>query len=327
MIRSVLLCLCLASPATAGVKEAVEDHIRPGFETFAIQTRALAVNAEADCSAEALRPSYQNAFDAWMRVAHISFGPVEEAGRNLAIAFWPDKRGMVAATVAQLVAEEDDVVASEAGFAEVSVAGRGFFALEHLLYDAGYEGYARDSYTCRLVQAVSADLARMAGALTAEWGPYGELMLSAGSEGNAVFLTDKEAAQKLYTALMGGLEWTADQRLGRPMGTFDRPRPERAEARRSGRSLRNVILSTEALRDLAEMLSDGDIPVTEEAFDTALAAAEDLQDPVFQGVTDPSGRLKVEIVQQRIRAVRDAINGEIGPQLGVGTGFNSADGD
>lgn len=321
------LAFLIAGPATAGVREAIEDHGTPRMHSFAVQTRALAVNAAADCTAPGVRPSFQNAFDAWMGISHLAFGPLEENGRALAIAFWPDKRGMVASTVGDLVQSEDAAVDDPAEFAEVSVAGRGLFALERLLYDEANSDYGRDDYACRLVQAIAADLSRMAGELDAAWPDHAEQMLTAGEEGNTLYLSPKEAEQRFYTALMSGLEFTADQRLGRPLGTFDRPRPERAEARRSERSLRNVLLSLDALNELAVSLAEAEIPATQAAFDTARAQAEDLQDPVFATVDDPSGRLKVEIVQQSIRATRQAVAEEIGVQLGVTQGFNSADGD
>lgn len=327
MIRSLIAALMIATPAVAGVREAVEDHALPAVQTFAVQARALAVNAAADCTAPGVIPSYHNAYDAWLGMSHLAFGPLEKDGRGLAIAFWPDKRGMVAATVDRLVADVDQAVTDAAAFAQVSVAGRGFFALERLLFEPQYAGYARDSHICQLVAAIAGDLDRMAGEINAEWQDQAQALLTAGAGGNTQFLSEKEAAQRLYTALLAGLEFDADQRLGRPLGTFDRPRPERAEARRSARSLRNVALSLTALADLADALADDPIPQTEAAFATAQATADELDDPVFAGVADPSGRLKVEILQQRIRAARTAAAAEIGAQLGVSSGFNSADGD
>jgi predicted lipoprotein len=114
--------------------------------------------------------------------------------------------------------------------------------------------------------------------------------------------------------------------LGRPLGTFDRPRPERAEARLSGRALQNVTVSLAALRDMALALSP-DSPKTAAAFDRAITLTVSLDDPGLQGVADPQGWLKVEILQQSVQATRDAALAEIGPALGVGIGFNAADGD
>ncbi|MBN7784831.1 imelysin family protein [Ponticoccus gilvus] len=321
-MRLALALCCLASPLAAGVAEAVDDHILPAFDAFVGDTQALSEAAQADCTAEAVKPAYQRAFDGWMGIAHLNFGPLEADGRALAIAFWPDKRGIVAKTVAALQGDEDAAVNDPATFAEVSVAGRGLFALERLLYETDYTA---GDYACHYVQAVSADLARMGAEMRAGWVEHAGLLTTAGD--NATYLTGREAASTLYTALLAGLEFTADQRLGRPLGTFDRPRPERAEAWRSDRPLRNVVLSLEATRGLARTLADGAIPVTETAYDEALRLAADLDDPLFAGVGDPAGRLKVEILQQHIRALRTAIAAEIGAGLGLSEGFNSADGD
>lgn len=321
--------LCLAAvPALAGVPEVIDDHALPGTAAFAEAADALDAAARDYCTAEALRPAYHDAFDAWLGIAHLSLGPLEEEGRSLAIGFWPDARGMVGRTVAGLVADEDPVAADPEGFAEVSIAGRGLFALERLLYDDSFAGYAEGSYRCTLARAIAADLARMAGEIDTAWrGEFAETLLTAGAENNSRFLSEREAAQALYTALVTGLEFVAQQRLGRPMGTFDAPKPQVAEARRSGRSLRNVVLSLEALRELAHTLSDKPIPETEAAFAEALESAEALDDPVLAGVADPAGRIRVEALQTQVAGIARAVGEEIAPALGVSVGFNSADGD
>lgn len=319
---------CGALPASAGLDEVIETHILPGTADFAAATRSLSDAAAADCLTSALQGPYNAAFDAWMEISHLRFGPLEKDGRVNAIAFWPDAKGFIGRSLGGLISDEDPIVHHPQDFGSVSVAARGLFALEMLLYDPQYAGYAADSYTCHLVQAVSNDLARMADGIDVDWrNVQAPAMRSAGQPDNTLYLTRDEVMQALYTALLSGLEFTADQRLGRPLGTFDRPRPTRAEARRSARSLRNVGLSLQALRDLSDALADVQIPVTEAAFDTALEEVKSLDDPTFAGVDDPTGRLKVEIVQQRIQAARRAVEGEIGAALGVTAGFNSADGD
>ena len=306
----------------AGVEQAVDDHILPAVAAFQAGTAALRSAAETDCTQEAVRPAYQSAFDAWMGLAHLQFGPLEEAGRGLSIAFWPDARGMVPKAVAGLVAEADPVVAEADAFAQVSVAGRGLFALEAVLYN---ESYDADDYACRLAVALSRDLARTGQALAVAWDGYAEILQTAGEPGNAAYMSEAEATRELYTALMTGLEFTKDQRLGRPMGTFERPRPTRAEAWRSGRSQRNVVLSLEALRGLAAELADA--PATDAAFVRAIATAEALDDPVFAGVADPATRFRLEALQQEIASIQTAAATEIGAALGVSQGFNSQDGD
>ena len=120
------------------VKAAVSQHILPGFEHLATTTEALSAAAEADCrpSSEPLRAAYHTAFDAWMGVSHLRFGPTETNDRAFALAFWPDTKGFTPKALSALIADADPVIASESEFQTVSVAGRGFFGLEFLLYDS-----------------------------------------------------------------------------------------------------------------------------------------------------------------------------------------------
>lgn len=111
------------------------------------------------------------------------------------------------------------------------------------------------------------------------------------------------------------------------MGTFEQPRPARAEARRSGRSHRNVVLAAEAAHGLATALADWPLPMTDAALAQVRLAASRIADPAFQDVTDPQARLRVEVLQQAIRSLRAAVETEIGVRLGITPGFNSQDGD
>ncbi len=324
-MRTSLLALVLSAlglPAVADVPQAVTDHALPGFAAFATATAALDAAAQADCAAQAVQPAYQAAFDAWLGVSHLTPGPLEDQGLTLAIAFWPDPKGLGQKALKTLVATGDPAALTPDAFAQQSVAVRGLFTLERLLYTE-----PQDAFHCTLTRAVAADLAAMAALADAGWRDgFADELLTAGEPGNARYLSPAEARQALFTALMTGLEFTFDSRLGRPLGTFDRPRPERAEAIASGRSLRNVTLSLTALRGLAVALVP-DSPSTQAAFDRALALAAGLDDPVFAGVADPAGRLQVEILQQAVDAIRVAALAEVGGTLGVDAGFNAADGD
>lgn len=320
-LAAAFCLLALAAPARADVAEAVEDVILPGYARFADAAAGLDAAAQASCDPAALRPAFDAAFDAWMQVQHLRLGPAEEGGRALAVNFWPDAKGSGARVQRQMLAAEDPAAANPAAFAQVSVAARGFPALERLLYaDAAPQGYA-----CTLTRATAADLARLAAELRDGWqGGFAATLTQPGAGGP--YLNGAEARQALFTQLATGLEGLADQRLGRPLGSFDKPRPELAEARASGRSLRNVRESLIGLRSLAVALAP-ESPRTQAGFDRALSLAEGLDDPVFAGVADPQSRLKVEILQQAIRATREAAVAEVGAALGVTAGFNSADGD
>ncbi len=319
-MRALAVALCLlGTAAMADVAQVVNDHIRPGYAGFAAATADLA--ALDTCDPGLLQPAFNTAFDAWMGVAHLHLGPVEEQGRVLAIAFWPDPKSLGAKAQRGLMTG-DPAALTPAQFAEQSVAARGLMGLERLLYPTD----PPPTDPCTLIHATATDLARMAAEVNAGWGPFGDLLLTAGQADNTTFLTETEVRQAMFTQLATGLEFLADQRLGRPLGTFDKPRPERAEARASARSLRNVTLSLTALRDLAATLHPAS-PLTLAAFDRAISLAVRLDDPALQGVADPQGRLKIEILQQAVYAIRDTALTEMVPALNVGLGFNALDGD
>ncbi len=314
--RSLLAAAALATatPASADTAAVVQDHIRPGFTAFADAATALA--ALETCDPDTLRPAFHAAYDAWMQVAHLPLGPAEEDGHGLAVLFWPDPKGSGWKAQRALLAAPP----TAADMAQQSVAARGLPALERLLYPA--EPLATP---CPLIQATADDMATTAATLAQDWGPYGDLLLTAGRSGNIRFLKPDEATQALFTQLATGLESLADRRIGRPLGTFDKPRPDLAEAHASTRSVRNIALSLVALKDLALAL-DPDSPKTRAAFDHAIALAEGLN-PDIDRITDPQAWLKLEILQQAVRATRDTAIAELGPALGVELGFNSQDGD
>lgn len=315
-----------AGPVAADLDRVVDAHILPGYAAFADTTATLARAAADGCDPDPLRAEWNAAFDAWMAVSHLRFGPVEEQGRSVIIAFWPDDKGMTPRSLARLVADRDPVVGDPEEFKEVSVAARGLFALEFLLYDPQFQ--PQDPYTCDLIRMATRDLAEIAAVVSEDWhGGFADTLRGAGAPGNAVYLSENEGLQVLFTNLVAGLEFTANERLGRPLGSFDRPRPNRAEARRSARSLRNVTLSVQALQQLGDTLVDVPLPETDAAFARAARAAAALDDPSFAGVSDPGDRLKVEILQQSIKAIEVAVLAEVGPALGVSKGFNAGDGD
>jgi predicted lipoprotein len=237
---------------------------------------------------------------------------------------------MIPKALSAMIADHDLAVTDGDEFAHVSIAARGLFALEFMLFDPSFDVYDQESYSCSLVQAIAYDLAQTGAYISAEWTKddgFGAALRNAGAAENPRYLSEAEAAQSLYTMLTTGLENTAKQRLGRPLGSFEKPRPKRAEAYRSERALRNVILSLQASRDFALSMSPETPTETLAILDEVLAKAQALADPSLASVADPAGRLKIEIIAQRIEAALGAIANDIGVPLGISAGFNASDGD
>jgi len=322
-------CLSLITlPVLADINAVIDDHIIARNAIFAQTTATLLDAAQKDCTADSLKPAYHTAFDAWVAVSHIRFGPIEDNGHSLAVAFWPDKKGMILKTLYRMIKSNDAAVNNPAAFAEYSIAARGFFALEQMLFEPRFSEFERDSYSCTLTQAITADLARIAKHTHNAWvNGYAEVLRTAGAKGNNVFLTSNEGKQALYTNMLAGLEYIHSQRLGRPLGNFEKPRPKRAEARRSNRSLRNIVVSLEALQEMALMLADNQADETKEAFASTITFAKGLDAQVFSNLSTTSAKFKLASLQELVAVTHEAAMVEIGEHLGVAAGFNALDGD
>lgn len=332
MIRILLFPLFLAGMAWADEgNDILDTHILPGFDRLEARTQTLSAMADADCSMASapLRGVFTDAVKAWTAVSHMRFGPTEAENRGFALAFWPDTRGMTPKALTGLIVTEDQAVSDSAAFAEVSVAARGLYALEYLLFDERITTTGTAEYRCSLIRAIAADGARLARDMAADWHDrYAALMRSPAPGGT--YQSEAEVLQEFFKALGTGLQMTAELRLGRPLGTYDKPRSTRAEMWRSGLSLDLVRTALTSQRELALLLAQGDEQLQTELaakFDLALEAASRIDDPTLAGVTSPSRRIRIEALQQRVNEIREAVAKDLGPKLGVSAGFNSLDGD
>ena len=320
---SLLACALLtASPAAAAPEAealaaaAVAAHVLPAYQRLNDATEALS-NIAPSCDAETLRPAYHGLYDAWMGAQHIGFGPIERDNRRYAIAFWPDTKGFAKKALDRLTAKQDPVVDDPDAFEKISVAGRGLLALERLLYNQDGAIALEEGYPCRLAQAIASDLAQNSANVLSEWRA-----------------ADAPAAspRDLFVSLDAGLQALTDLRLGRPLGSFSKPRPRRAEAWRSGRSLRNIQLSLTALWALHEaafapLLAEPEQARIAAGFDKAAQLAERASAPLHEAVATPAKRIAVEALQTQTRALQAMAREIIAPAIGVAVTFNSLDGD
>lgn len=332
-MRSLTLAFVLSLSAFAVQADMVDDvldqHILPSMSALAGHSQTLSLAAAQDCrsnSAE-LQQAYADAFDAWITVSHLRFGPTETDNRAFALAFWPDSRGKIAKALSAMIKNEDPAVKTPSDFATSSIAVHGFYALEFLLYDTELSMLGEEAYRCQLVRAIADDISDTSHLILKDWQQnYVAQMRTPGDR----YQTRSEVKQELFKALNTGLQVTSDMRLGRPLGTFDHPRPNRAEARRSGRSLRHVELSLKSLESLAIALAGDNLALAADlqaGFSKARISAARLADPVFAGVSNPSNRFRIEALQQQINDIRSIADVDLGPALGVTPGFNSLDGD
>jgi predicted lipoprotein len=320
----------VTTPARADmVDEILDDQILPAMQALVDSSQDLAETAGRICQPDAapLQNAYSQAFDDWTRVSHLRFGPTETDNRAFALAFWPDSRGKTPKTLANHLRAADPALLTPQGFAQSSIAGRGFYALEFMLYDPKFANAEPQDYSCALIAAMARDIATTAEAIQQDWQhSYAAQMRNATGR----YHDKTEVKQELFKSLNTGLQILADMRLGRPLGSFDKPRPKRAEAWRSARSQHHIVLALQALHPLAIALAQGDedlVAQLEAAFQKPILRALRLEDPSLAGVADPAKRFRIEALQQEINDLRALIESDLGPSLGVLAGFNALDGD
>lgn len=300
------------------------------FAAFRDQSAALVNAAEAYCEGNidetALKAQLANTWIAWAPLDSYQFGPVQDLGAALAVNFWPDKKNFVGRAVSSLLNATPDQQADRDFVAAGSAAAQGLPALELLLYS--------DLPACPAIIGISGHMSDLATQLYDAWfAPDGwaDLARGAGPD-NPVYLSAEEFTKTLYTAVDFGLIRIQDARLGRPLGTFDRPYPMRAEGWRSG--LTEAIIHAQ-LNGVAQMIERGfagDIREPDRAWileviDQAHARLDRIGAPIPVAVETPDTRIRVEALQQKIEYLRGELARDIGPNLGVDSGFSAADGD
>lgn len=300
------------------------------YGAFVAATGQLEHSAQAFCDTDAPRQDVLTAFEAawlaWAPLDSYQFGPAETTGAVLAINFWPDKKNFVGRAVRELLALPAEAQRDPGAVAGLSAAAQGLPALEMLLYT--------EAPDCPAIIGVSGVLSTNAKALYQGWfgaNGWADLTRAAGPD-NPVYLSVEEFTKALYTAQDFGLIRIQEQRLGRPLGTFERSFPTRAEAWRSG--LTNPIIEAQ-LAGIAEMIRDGfagDVREPDRAWVLqVIAQASERLDrigaPLAEAVAEPEKRFRVEALHTKIGQLRRALAEDIGPGLGVDTGFSPADGD
>ena len=314
----------------AALRESALAVLDADFSAFQETAAELSATAQAVCHGEAppdaLKAALATTWLAWAPLDSFQFGPIEQSGAALAVDFWPDKKGFVTRGVAALQALPEADQARPETVAAGSVAAQGLPALELLLYG--------DGPLCPAAMGIAAHLSLRAAALHQAWfGPDGwaEIARAAGPM-SPVYRTQAEFSAALFTALDFGLFRATEQRLGRPLGTWERSFPQQAEAWRSGLSVEIVDAQ---LIGIARMLEQGfGGTLDPDARDRILARRADARmrldqigAPLPEVVTDPARRVRVEAVQTLLREIRASLANDIGAPLGLSAGFSPADGD
>src|SRR5690606_320342 len=140
-----------------------------------------------------------------------------------------------------------------------AVSLQGLPAVEAVLYDVESRtrlvaGDAEGQRRCALLQAIAGNVRELAAGLLADWRDGDEAFLrrmNRPGPDNPYFASREEVTAAYLKSLNHALRLAGDTRLKPVLGAdIGAARPDRAEAWRSGRSLRNIVLGLEAAQAL-----------------------------------------------------------------------------
>jgi predicted lipoprotein len=362
-IAALIVVAVLGGRAVAAVPEdayrrlnhdLVRHHVIPRYVRLRDATAAFDTAVKKFCAARnagglaAVRAGFNTAMDAWMGVQHLRFGPSELETRAQRLYFWPEARGRVAGAVRDLLAGGDANALTRERLPNASAAAQGLPAAEYLLYTdakalvAADDGGAR---RCALLAAIARNVRGIAGAILRDWRggavDYAHVIDAPGA-GNVYYDSPKAATGDLFKSLHLGLELIFDAKLIPVVGKKGAGgKPQLAESRASGRSLRNVILNLEALRAL--YMGEGGLgfsgvlkahgpdpkmdPLMRKAFAATLATARSIGKPLDRAATDAAERPKVAKLLLQLRALKQITRTLVAEDLDLPLGFNALDGD
>lgn len=330
-------------------RDALTKVLRPGYEAFATDAKALKEKTAALCAApsEAALQDARNAFAAavkgWSAVEIYQFGPVNREHRYERLFFWPDRKGLGLRQVQRALSSEDETVTSATTLGQKSVALQGLPALEYLLYGNGAEALAKPgdaaAFRCRFAVAVADNIAALAQDVAGAWGPdapFTNVFLEPGPD-DPLYLDPKDVTLELYKAFSGGIERVRDEKLGHALGeSAERARPRLSAFWRSGQTFPNMAGNIEAVRklfvdaDFAGIVA-GESPGVQDSvlFDLdriARVLAEE-RSPIAEAVAVPEQREKLEALRVGLRSARETASELIAQGAGLNFGFNAGDGD
>lgn len=316
----------------------IDQQLVPAHRDFATAAQQLADSWDLYCGQsggelETMRSAYHDAYDQWMTISWVNFGPQSLFMRPIRIHFWPDERNTLGRQLSGVLQEPRDDLLDPETLATASVALQGLPALERLLY--ADVGQVDDTYACQLAVSIAENIQSIADGLSQSWSDLGGRALTM-PEGQALTVT-------LFQTVYEQLELIVQRKLLPALGDSpDAARPRLAENWRSGRALRNITANLIAIRGVLENGDDlgfadllrspldradiGNAVVDE--LNAAIALAERLQDrPIDRLVTDPDTRAELVALVDHVTTIKQIWADEVGPALGLNLGFNSLDGD
>lgn len=213
--------------------QALENHIRPGYQQLREAMQGLTRDMDALCAAPSenkriqARAAYSAAALAWAWMEHLRFGPVIKANRYERLAYWPDAKGLGRRQAARALRVQEQSVLDVASLARKSVALQGLTALEVVLYGKGNAVLGKSGgqeeahkFRCSYGRAIAHNSLSISRDIEAAWsreGSFSRIWLNPGPD-NPVYRNPAEVTLELMKAYRYGLELVREHKLIPPLG-------------------------------------------------------------------------------------------------------------
>lgn len=314
--------------------EITQHHYAPAYQNLADQSIKQAdLWAKTSCTTMPLTLStahkelYDTTRDAWAYISATRFGPVTSFLRYDRLYHWPERRNAVARSLKKIRQTQDENMLDATILGTASVALQGFPTLERLTH----KGQITSAYDCKLVQAITQNIATINQETAQGWHELTET-LKQGSVNPLYFESHDEWVLRIFTDFLTGFQLITDQKLALPMGSsLAKANGKRAESWRSDFSTRALQRAADSLSALGRFFQPYLDPKNADLLEKTLRnfsnAAHELPPALNTAVHDAEQRKQLYAFAQLTHRTRDMARDLIQQGLGLSVGFNSLDGD
>lgn len=323
----------------------INEHVLPNYHTLAQQSaklEALSAQLCQDPSQTTLahtQASFIDMLNAWQRIQHVQFGPIELLMRSYTIQFWPDKKNLTSKQLNVLLVNADPKTLTADFFNTASIAVKGLPAIERIIFaDNALQTLQSKPFHCQFLHAISDHLvAQTKGTLT-EWQTYKQEFEYLSSEEGS-YESSQEASIDLMKAQVEPLEIIRDLKILRPLGKTAKAKPRRLENWRSKNALQNMQHNIQALHHMYSgvkaynlsrlMTEQGEAELAkniEVQFSSIESNLNKLPSPLSKHLHDPSVHSQLLQISLEISQLHNNLGTSMNT-LELQLGFNSRDGD
>ncbi|WP_352336995.1 imelysin family protein [Psychrobacter sp. 16-MNA-CIBAN-0192] len=304
------------------------DIVIPAYTDVAKQSDILHDLAQKNCQQapvngaelQALRAQWLVLAQAWANAEMINFGPATASMSNLYINYYPDERGLVHSSVAELIAANPNLTPTQ--LANESAIVQGVPGLEEALY----ANESLNAAQCAYVISASAALSTRLKEIEKSWQDNATTLLAIDktADGN-------KGLNQWLNSLLSMLEIMKTNAIDQPLGITGKAKGH-LPAATAGQSRAIINAKLAALNStltdpvLTAMLGSNNDSKVGNELATALADTTTLLAQMPEDLATADKATQQQLFEQ-MTAITRIIKRQLIPTLGIRVGFNSNDGD